>query len=127
MQKRKKIIKYIIINIVILIIIYLFFLQNIKICFIHNIFKIPCPGCGLTRAMVNFIRGDIVGAVNYHLLAIPLLLGYISCSIWYIIDIVTNKDTMDKWFKKNKNLIIVISVIVFIISYARSLTNPLLY
>jgi len=35
---------------------------------------LPCPGCGMTRAVALCLRGDLVGATFYHPLAIPLVL-----------------------------------------------------
>jgi hypothetical protein len=27
---------------------------------------IPCPGCGLTRATIHLVRGDVAGALHLH-------------------------------------------------------------
>lgn len=40
-------------------------------CPIYNIFGVTCPGCGLTRAWLSFLRGDWRQALNYHLLFFP--------------------------------------------------------
>ena len=37
-----------------------------KLCVFHNITGIPCPGCGMTRAFLNFFSGDIKKALFYH-------------------------------------------------------------
>lgn len=40
-------------------------------CPIYNVFGVTCPGCGLTRAWLCFLRGDWRGALSYHLLFFP--------------------------------------------------------
>ena len=41
-----------------------------SLCFIYNLYGIPCPGCGLTRAYLQFFKGDVASAFYCH----PLLL-----------------------------------------------------
>lgn len=47
-------------------------------CFFNALFGIPCPGCGMTRAFVNVIKLDFVGAFEMHAMfwSMPILLGY---------------------------------------------------
>ena len=35
-------------------------------CPIRLVFGIPCPGCGVTRALVLLVKGDFVGAFKMH-------------------------------------------------------------
>ena len=51
-------------KVVILIIIYLAITRGA--CVIKSITGIPCPGCGLTRAYLALLHGDIKGAWNFH-------------------------------------------------------------
>lgn len=37
---------------------------------------IPCPGCGLTRAAVLLLRGDVRASLTYHAFAPVFLLGF---------------------------------------------------
>lgn len=37
-----------------------------KFCYFKAFFGLPCPGCGLTRASVSFVKGDIAAAFFYH-------------------------------------------------------------
>ncbi|ETA80697.1 DUF2752 domain-containing protein [Youngiibacter fragilis] len=45
-------------------------------CIIYNIFGIPCPSCGLTRASLAFARLDLQSSLRYHplLMFVPFLL-----------------------------------------------------
>ena len=44
-------------------------------CLIKYVFGIPCPTCGVTRAMMALVRFDISSYLGYHPLALPLCLS----------------------------------------------------
>lgn len=127
MKKINKIFKYIIINIFILVIIYLFYLKGIRICLIYNVFHVPCVGCGLTRAIICLLQGNFMKSIQYNLLAIPICLIYSLMTVWYIIDAVKEENSLQEFLNKNKKKIIVICIILFLVSTIKNLTNPLLY
>lgn len=47
-------------------------------CFFLTLFHIPCPGCGMSRALLSALRFDFRSAFNYHLMfwSVPLLYAY---------------------------------------------------
>ena len=47
-------------------------------CLIRTVLRIPCPGCGMTRALLSLLTLDISQALAYHPLVFltPLLLLY---------------------------------------------------
>jgi hypothetical protein len=38
-------------------------------CPFHAWTGLPCPGCGATRAVLSFLRGDVLGALSWNPLA----------------------------------------------------------
>ena len=54
------------------VILILFFIFGSGFCFFRRVFGIPCPGCGMTRAVFCALRGDFSGAFSYHPLWILL-------------------------------------------------------
>ena len=120
MKKQKYIVKFIVTNLILLVTIYLLYKSNIRICFVYNVFKIPCAGCGLTRSVINLIKGNIKESLSYNILTIPLILFYII----YLISIIFNKKEI---FVKYKKIIIILSIIMFVISGLKNIMNPLLY
>ena len=46
-------------------------------CIVRNITGLPCPGCGMTRALITALSGDLAGAFRMHPLfwLPPLLLA----------------------------------------------------
>lgn len=51
------------------------------LCLFRALTGIPCPGCGMTRAMIAFAMGDWHRAADYNLLALPLFLTVIAHSL----------------------------------------------
>jgi len=54
--------------------------HGFTICAFRRVTGIPCPGCGMTRAMVALARGELVAALHLHPFA-PLLLG--QAAAWW--------------------------------------------
>ncbi len=48
-------------------------------CVWRYLFKIPCPGCGMTRAFLSFVHGDFKSAMKYHFMfpSVPVICMYI--------------------------------------------------
>jgi hypothetical protein len=47
-----------------------------ELCVCKRATNAPCPGCGMTRAGSNLVRGDVARAIQYHpfgLLLIPTI------------------------------------------------------
>jgi hypothetical protein len=50
--------------------------SGFPLCPLAGSFGIPCPGCGLTRATLALLQGDVRGALHFHplvLLVAPLV------------------------------------------------------
>jgi hypothetical protein len=53
-------------------------LLRLPFCPMAGILGVPCPGCGLTRATLALLRGDLRGALHLH----PLVLVLAPIFIW---------------------------------------------
>jgi hypothetical protein len=43
-----------------------------SVCLLRRLTGIPCPGCGMTRALAHLAKGEWAAAAADHLLAFPL-------------------------------------------------------
>jgi hypothetical protein len=47
----------------------------VKLCFMALVLQIPCPGCGMTRATLALLHGDVAQAFALHPLS-PFLVPF---------------------------------------------------
>ena len=83
----------------IIICLFIFFTTLLGIgCPMRQIFNIPCPTCGVTRATMALIRLDISGYLYFHPLALPLL-----ASVWLMLH--------KNLFKKQKVILVSVTTV----------------
>lgn len=44
-------------------------------CIFRFIFGLPCPTCGVTRALFSLLKGNIASYIHYNLFAVPLCIA----------------------------------------------------
>lgn len=52
---------------------FMHFIWNLGVCPVRNITGFPCPACGISRALVLFLKGDFAGAFRMHPFFYPVL------------------------------------------------------
>ncbi|MCE5279631.1 MAG: DUF2752 domain-containing protein [Planctomycetaceae bacterium] len=53
---------------------------------------LPCPGCGMTRSMMEMGHGHIVAAFNFHPFGVVLFSGLVAVSLIAGAELVTARD-----------------------------------
>ncbi len=85
-------------------------------CPMRMVFGIPCAGCGLSRAMLSFFSGDVEQAIEYH----PLFF-LAGVELFYLI--FRKRIKLDS---KTELAILIVTVILFTVTYIYRLKNNLL-
>ncbi|MBO5182799.1 MAG: DUF2752 domain-containing protein [Bacilli bacterium] len=84
-------------------------------CFFKLLFKLPCPGCGLTRAFLEIFKLNITKAFYYNILSIPLFIFLLYMFTLLINDIINKSNNTFKKINtilaKHRKLIIVLLII----------------
>ncbi len=58
--------------------------SDFPLCPVAGTFGIPCPGCGLTRATLALLHGDVPSALAFHPLVwlmTPLFVGFVGTAV----------------------------------------------
>lgn len=79
-------------------------------CPIRYIFDFPCVTCGTTRALISFLKGDLMLAFYYHplfLLALPFLLLVAHYNLKSFMGL----------SKKIRSTLLIIILILYVITY----------
>lgn len=98
-----------VIKVIIIIITYTAFITITDIgCHFRAIVGIPCPTCGVTRALIELLRRNIIQSLKYNFMAIPLVLA--AFAILYI-ELINNKKIIFKFAM----IIITLNFIIYIL------------
>lgn len=111
----------------IIFLVFIFYKYNIRICLFYKIFHIPCSGCGGSRAIILLLKGNVLESLKYNILPLIILIIMAIIIFWKIIDYLTNKKTFQKFVNNYKEILILGSIILTIISWIKNINNPLLY
>ncbi len=99
------------------------YIFNFRVCLFYNLFKMPCPACGLTRAFILLFNFKFKKSLSYNILPIFIIIFLIL----FITDLVMIKKNKESFLNKHKILFIIIATLLIIISWIINLNNPLLY
>lgn len=103
---------------------FILYFFDIKFCPFFNIFKIPCPACGLTRAFILIFKFKFLESLKYNILALP----FVIFSFIYIILLMTKRiDLLYSFLNKYKKMLIVLTITIMLIVWFININNPLLY
>lgn len=114
-----------IINIVILLVIFTFYILIYKFkiympCIFKSITGYSCPACGLSRGVYQLFNFNILKAIKYNILSIPMFIFIITTIIFVLIDIFRDKDSyiknIMKFFEKRYILIFILLIFVGVIN-----------
>ena len=89
-------------------------------CPFKKFFSIPCPFCGMTRAFTAFLKGNIIHAMYFNILFIPILVIILVVDVILLIEIIKNRsfflERMIIIFFKYKRTIFLLCLIMLIFS-----------
>ncbi len=84
-------------------------------CLWKLVFKIPCPTCGMTRAMHQIFAGHIINSFSYNILAFPVIVVMAISIILIPIDLITKKNNLLKlysFFIRHYLILIIIPLLI---------------
>lgn len=62
-------------------------------CPFYRLFHVRCPGCGMTRALLALLQGDLAMSLQWHALLVPSLFVLVFyCYLW-----LKKPDKLNRW------------------------------
>jgi hypothetical protein len=62
----------------------------------------PCPGCGITKSIINCYEGNFLKAIEQHLFGPIVILFAAFMILWLLVEIWTKKEFLNQYFYNKK-------------------------
>lgn len=88
---------------------------GVQICWMKATTHVPCPGCGMTRAMSSAVHGMFAESWSYHPFGVPILLLFTATAGLSILSRAAKRRVTDVMFRHSRPT--KITYIVFITAF----------
>lgn len=75
--------------------------QHQTACLFKLITGIPCPGCGMGRATLALLHGNLQSSFLYNILCIPFSIAMIVSFGWLILDLLRHKESFYLFIRRD--------------------------
>jgi len=75
-----------------------------SVCLFKLATHLPCPSCGVTRALLYLTKGDIRGCLLTNPLGLLLGLALVIVPSWVLIDTFRRSDSLFRWYRKGEGM-----------------------
>jgi hypothetical protein len=104
-------------------------LSPVKLCWVASVLRVPCPGCGLSRAGIALLHGDVSRALALHPLSIVLVplcsLLVITQAVRYIrFGRAFAANAAPRWVEASAGILVAMLVVVWIARFLGYFGGP---
>jgi hypothetical protein len=86
--------------------------NSLVLCPLRAVTGIPCPSCGLTRALAHLERGHLAQALKFHPFSPLILLLALALFILILQELVIHKSILFNPLKNRRNIYFLFAVVV---------------
>ena len=86
--------------------------NSLVLCPLRAVTGIPCPSCGLTRALAYLEHGHLAQALTFHPFSPLILLLALALFILLLLELVTHKGIIFNPLKNRRNIYFLFAVVV---------------
>jgi hypothetical protein len=86
--------------------------QALVLCPLRAVTGIPCPSCGLTRALAHLERGHLAEALKFHPFSPLILFLALTLFILLLLELATHKGIIFNPLKNRRTIFILFAVVV---------------
>ena len=92
--------------------------MGIPFCMFKRVFRLPCPGCGLTRSVSSVLHGDFLKSWHYH----PLGIFFVAVALLFVVNLAMPRRRtviVRRFFRKHHDSleILLIAFVTFFIGF----------
>jgi hypothetical protein len=73
-------------------------------CWMKYFTGIPCPSCGVTRAITLLLEGDVIGSIMMNPLGLIVASIMLIAPVWLLRDVIRNKQALFETYQKTEHL-----------------------
>lgn len=74
--------------------------KSVEVCLIKYLTGIPCPSCGVTRAIILLTEGNIAEALKINPLGFIVAIIMLVAPIWIVLDVVAKSSTLFDFYRR---------------------------
>lgn len=102
------------------------FLAPFPVCPTRLLLRIPCPGCGATRAMMSLFHGDVHGSLHMHPLAVPATILLVPLLVHTTLAIFRRQASaeMPRWLLRAWQVLLIVATGLWIARFFGALGGP---
>jgi hypothetical protein len=86
--------------------------QALVLCPLRAVTGIPCPSCGLTRALAHLERGHWSEAMKFHPFSPLILLLALALMVLLLLELVSHKGVIFNPLKSRRNIYFLFAIVV---------------
>ena len=93
------------------------------VCLFKNIFGIPCPGCGMTRAFLFIAHGDIRSALELNVNSLAVFIAVIVLWLQFAVNVITGKEIRIHLERRENYFVFVVAVVAMMSGWVYNLSR----
>jgi hypothetical protein len=89
-------------------------LPHVKLCMFERVTGRPCPGCGMTRSILDLAQGDVVGSLRMHPLGVVLAGMLVAAIVGTAVGLVRGDDPPARFLERHGMRLVGALVVLFV-------------
>jgi hypothetical protein len=86
---------------------------SLVLCPLRAVTGIPCPSCGLTRALAHLEHGHLAEALKFHPFSPLVLVAALALIVLLLLELATHKRLIANPLRGRRSILVLFAVVVF--------------
>ncbi len=89
-------------------------IPHVKLCMFQRITGRPCPGCGMTRSILDLWQGDVAGSLRMHPLGVVLAALLVATIVGTAVGLVRGGDPVARFLERRGRALVIALIAAFL-------------